>query len=198
MSQNYRTLDHYTIAHGALLNRRRASRPDQVTMADPALLVMTDLSENQAFTIDETATIDSANIKMISCGIRLLFVTESSSQIVGLITASDILGERPMQYLAEHSGRREDILVKDIMTPKIHLDVFRLADLANARIGEVVESMAQLGRQHMLVVETDENGQESIRGMYSTTQIERQLGMSIALSNRANTFAELGKAIAGS
>ncbi len=196
MTQQYRNLVHYTIAHGAILNRRHTNRPAQVTLDDSALQVMTDLNEHQAFSIDETAPIDSANNKMIACGVRLLFVTNTDGHIVGLITASDLLGKRPIQYLAEHSGRREDIMVKDIMTPKQHLDVFRLTDISNARVGDIVESITQLGRQHMLVVETNEAGQESIRGIFSSTQIGRQLGTPIELSNRANSFAELGKAIA--
>ena len=87
-----------------------------VSLDDPAILVMTDFNRLSPITIESSATIDSANQKMINSGVRLLFVTDHDLSICGIITSNDIFGERPVQYIKEHGGIHKDILVLDIMT----------------------------------------------------------------------------------
>ena len=48
---------------------------------------------------------------------RLLFVLDGDRFVVGVITATDLLGEKPMRFVQERGGTRSDILVADIMTP---------------------------------------------------------------------------------
>jgi CBS domain-containing protein len=167
--------------------------PQSVTRDASALTVMTDFQNKQAFRIEPTQSIHDANSKMIMCGVRLLFVTDSQNTLSGLITASDILGEKPLKYMSEHGGRRDEILVKDVMTPVSHLEGVTITALADATVDDVVTMMRDSGRQHMLVVE---EGGKSVRGIFSTTQIARQLGEPIELPLRATTFAELGQALA--
>ena len=158
---------------------------------DSALVVMTDLNRIKAFTVEASASIDFANSKMIACGVRLLFVMNADDVLVGLITASDLFGETPITHMQKHGGLREDILVQDIMTPRAKLKTLQMADVIRARVGDIIETMKDFGRQHILVV--DKQGDESnerICGLFSATQISRQLGIEINLSPRASTFAE--------
>ena len=158
---------------------------------DSALVVMTDLNKIKAFTIESTATIDFANSKMIACGVRLLFVMNADEVLVGLITASDLFGESPITHMQKHGGLREDILVQDIMTPREKLKTLQMTDVIRARVGDIIETMKDFGRQHILVVDRqDGKSNERICGLFSTTQISRQLGIEINLSPRASTFAE--------
>ena len=88
-----------------------------VTLDSPALEVMTDLEKEKAITIGPTASIDTANRLMMASGVRLLLVTEPLDRVVGLITATDILGEKPMQAIAQAPGRTySDVVVQNIMT----------------------------------------------------------------------------------
>lgn len=195
MNSNYRTLPFQTINQSAIINRRAHQRLE-VSMDDPATSVMTDLSQVTAFSIEPTAGIQSANDKMIACGVRLLFVADEAGALLGLITATDLLGEKPVQYVTEHGGSRDDIIVQDIMTPKSQLEVIYLRDLNNACVGDVVETMRMVNRQHMLVVNHDSEGREKVCGIYSTTQINRQLGTNIEPSLRVGTFADIGRVLA--
>ena len=196
MSISFRALPYHTIAEEAKINRRAHHRQTNVGLDEPASVVMTDLNEATPFAIEPTASIESANDKMIACGVRLLFVTEESGGLLGLITASDILGERPVQYVKEHGGARGDIIVQDIMTAKAQLDVIYLRDVAIASVGDIVETMKVFNRQHMLVVQHNENGLEIVCGIFSTTQINRQLGTNIEPSPRAATFADIERVVA--
>ena len=134
---------------------------------------------------------------MITYGVRLLFVSDGRGNLVGLITASDILGEKPMQYIAEHGGTRDDIFTQDIMTTSEHIDVLDMADVETASVGDIVETIKETRRQHLLVVEpTSKESKEVIRGIFSTSQIARQLGIEIDLTDQASTFVEFEKALA--
>ncbi|MEK6747885.1 MAG: CBS domain-containing protein [Pseudomonadota bacterium] len=193
----YKALPFHThLNSGASLYRPAHMLPRSVTAIDPASLVMTDFNITQPFTIAPSATIAQANDKMIACGVRLLFVIDAPSKLVGLITATDILGERPLLYISEHGGTRDGILVGDIMTAREKIQTLTMDDVNHASVGDIVETMKQFGRQHILVIERyADDTRMTVRGMFSTTQIARQLGETIEALPRAATFAEMELAI---
>jgi CBS domain-containing protein len=173
-----------------------AQSSNTVVQEDPAYAVMTDLNKIKAVTVDATASIDFANSKMIACGVRLLFVMNADDVLVGLITASDLLGEKPITHLQKHGGPRENILVQDIMTPHVKLKTLQMTDVLKARVGDIIETMKAFDRQHILVVDKlDGETSERICGIFSTTQISRQLGIEINTSPSTNTFAEFKSAM---
>lgn len=193
------SLSVFPLPADALIEHGDLNVPDRVRRGNPALDVMTDLARVQPIVIAPTASIVAANERMIAGGVRLLFVVAGESRLLGLVTASDILGEKPLRYLSEHGGTREQILVQDVMTPRDRLETLSIQDVARASVGELVETMEGTGRQHMLVVETDSRtGTTRVRGLFSTTQIGRQLGERLGPYTRAASFADLESAIAGS
>ena len=195
MINKFKALPHQSMKQDATLNHRMINRATNVSLDEPATVVMTDLNELTPFSIEPTASIDATNEKMIACGVRLLFVTNENENLIGIVTATDILGEKPVQYLKEHGGNREEIMVQDIMTPKYKLDVLNMIDVEKALVGDILETMNLLGRQHTLVVETTGKGKSTIRGIFSTTQISRQLGMHIEPTMRAHTFADVERVV---
>jgi len=128
---------------------------------------------------------------MIQRAVRLLLEVDQDRKVVGAITANDILGEKPMQAIAQRGIRREELLVRDIMTPQERLEVLRMADLRAAKVGHVVAVLMGAGRQHALAVDVDASGRQTVRGVFSTTQIARQLGVSLPPGEVARTFAEI-------
>jgi len=199
MTRSHKILPNHKIARNAKLNRRNLKRRQMVSMTEPAIEVMTDLAESAPYSISATASIDEANNRMITYGVRLLFVSDGRENLVGLITASDILGEKPMQYIAEHGGTRDDIFTQDIMTSAENIDVLDITDVEKANVGDIVETIKDTRRQHLLVVEpATDDSKEALRGIFSTSQIARQLGIEIKLTDQASTFAEFEKALAES
>ena len=64
------------------------------------------------------------------------------------------------------------------MTRQSEINAFNLLSVRNARVGHVVETLRQLERQHILVVEADpSSGEQSVRGLFSSSQIAKQLGV---------------------
>jgi CBS domain-containing protein len=169
--------------------------PARVRMDSPAIEVMTDLRVVAPVTIGPDADIDSANTRMIVNRVRLLLVVDTQSRVAGLITATDILGEKPMQVVQHRGCRHEEVLVQDIMTPRGHLEVLSLADVLAARVGNVVATLKASGRQHAMVVDDDDEGRQRVRGIFSLTQIARQLGLQIQAPEIARTFAQIEAAL---
>jgi signal-transduction protein with cAMP-binding, CBS, and nucleotidyltransferase domain len=165
--------------------------PENVTLEDPAASVMTDFKRVTAVIILPGDTVDEAHRRMIQRGVRLLLVVDQNRAVLGIITASDILGEKPVQAASERGIRREEILVRDIMTPQERLEVLDMGDLRAAKVGHVVAALKKAGRQHAMVVEREPSGRQTVRGLYSATQIARQLGVVIQTSEVARTFSEI-------
>jgi CBS domain-containing protein len=175
--------------------------PAPVRIDSPATEVMTDLRRVSAVTIGFDASIDAANQVMIDKGVRALFVVDDTRHVLGVITASDILGERPLQFAQVREIRRSELVVRDIMTPADQLEVLDLHEIARARVGDIVATMQLAGRQHALAVEVGEGagtGATMVCGIFSLTQIARQLGIPPGQTHDiARTFAEIESAIAG-
>ena len=68
--------------------------------------------------------------------------------------------------------------------------------LSRATVGQVVATLLEFGRPHLLVVEPGANPEtQRVRGLVSLMQVERQLGMQLPFTRIAGTFAEIGKAL---
>lgn len=195
MSRIYQPLSRRPLLAGAQI-QHPVPPGKAVRLDSPALQVMTDLRKIPAATIDADAPLDAANRFMIRRGVRLLLVADDRRQILGLITATDILGERPVTFAVERVVNRQDILVHDIMTPRERLEVLWHAELVSAEVGHVVATLKTTGRQHALVAEAGADGTgQTVCGIFSLSQIARQLGVTIASAEVASTFAEIEAAL---
>ncbi|MDP1716493.1 MAG: hypothetical protein Q8L40_00310 [Burkholderiales bacterium] len=96
-----------------------------------------------------------------------------------------------MQIIAQRGIRREELLVRDVMTPQERLQVLGLDELSSAKVGHIVATLKAAGRQHALVVDIDGKERQTVRGMFSATQIARQLGVTIQTSQVAQTFSDI-------
>src|SRR5213595_3776463 len=122
---------------GADAGFRRPLQPQspRVSAESPAAQVMTDLTRVAPATIRPQAPLAGANQFMITRGVRLLLVTDEGETVLGVITATDILGERPMLVATERGLRRDELTVADVMTPAEQVQVIALADVESARVG---------------------------------------------------------------
>ncbi len=196
MSMTYAPLPYSSLNSGVTYLRPRQQLPDVVNMASAASEVMTDLTKVALVTVGPCATIAQAEQRMIASGVRLLLVTNERNEILGLITTTDLYGEKPMLYCQEKGCKREEIFVRDIMTSQDHLEVLHYVDVVGARVGDVVETLKRVGRQHALVVEQNEGRQQVVRGIFSTKQIGAQLGIPFETTEVAKTFAEVEATLA--
>ncbi|MDH3689179.1 MAG: CBS domain-containing protein [Gammaproteobacteria bacterium] len=172
---------------------RPPEQPELVRLINPAVDVMTDFTYVHPVTTDPDMPIDNALELMKTAGVRLLLVTNEQDQIIGLITARDIQGEKPIRQLEETRTVRSSITVEMIMTRQSEITVLDMRSVQDAEVGHIIETLKQLERQHILVVEVDDNtGGQRVRGMFSTSQISKNMLQDISQDiPAAHSLAEI-------
>lgn len=170
---------------------------NQVGADSPAIEAMTDFARINVVAISGDALVDDANARMISRGVRLLMVVGKDEAVLGLITARDILGEKPMQIVQARGVKRDELTVSDLMTPVESIDTLYLSEVLNARVADILAALKKVGRQHILVEDNDPaTGLPRVRGLFSATHIGRLLGVPVLGFDLPRTFAEIEAALA--
>jgi CBS-domain-containing membrane protein len=151
-----------------------------VTLGSPALEVMTDLAQVRAAMIEPQTLLNKAEKTMIEQGVRSLFVVRDFPCVEGLVTAVDLIGEKPTQIVNQRRIHRQELCVADVMTELSMLDSLDYDELKTANVSRLIATFKKIGRTHLLVIQASTaQGPARIRGVISLTQIERQLGRSI-------------------
>lgn len=172
--------------------------PARVGLDSPAILTMTDLRQVAALTVEPNVSIEWALTRMREGGVRLLLVVNHDGEVCGLVTATDIQGEKPLQLQRELNLRHSEIRVRDIMIPREKLEFILMSDVLKATVGNVLETLRRSGRRHALVYDRDRrSGMSGIRGIFSATRLSRQLGIVFEPVEVAQTFAEVEVALNG-
>lgn len=155
---------------------RQSDSARRIALTDRAARVMTDFTWDVPVTVAADRFIDDALRDMIAAEVRALLVMRGEV-IVGLITSYDIQSERPLQFLnASGFTRHSEIEVGQIMTPWDDVPTIDLPWVTSASVADVLERFRRRRDSHFVVVEYAEQGGAFVRGMFSRTHIERQLG----------------------
>jgi CBS domain-containing protein len=190
------SLPTFRLARGTPLAQADLSSNSPVTLESPALDVMTDLTRVKAATTHPATTLRQAEQIMIYQGVRMLFVVTDMPSIEGLITATDLGGDRQMRLIHERGLRYDELSVGDVMTGIAALDAVDYERMRVASVGNAIATLKRLGRNHLLVVEgATSRTPRRIRGIVSRSQIERQLGTAISVTPIASSFSEIERAL---
>ncbi len=200
MFAEFNPLPEVPLSAGTSILQPLHALPERITLDSPALHVMTDLRRTSAVLVRSGDTVAHARERMRHRGVRMLFCVDIRVRIEGLITLNDMLGERPVLAARSQGTPVSELLVRDIMTPRANLEAFRLEDVEHARAGHVAASLRRAGRQHALVIEALADGAQAVRGVFSATQLARQLGATLDTRGEvveiARTFAEIEASLA--
>ena len=170
--------------------------PLRLSLDSPAVMTMTDLRQVSALTVEPNVSIDWALARMREGGVRLLLVVNHQNEVLGLITSTDIQGEKPLRLLRELNLRHSEIRVRDVMVPRDDLEFVAYEDILKASVGNVLETLRRTGRRHALVHDFDRHvGAQAVRGIFSATRLAQQLGINFEPVEVATTFAEVELAI---
>lgn len=195
MSKSYSPLHQYRISQPLAYFWPQQSLPEKLTLDSPAIMTLTDFRHVPPLMIEPNVSLDWTLLRMKREGVRMFLVINHAEQVLGLITATDILGDKPMRLSHETGQRYQDVLVRDVMTPCMDLDVIEMIDVLKASAGNVLETLRLSGRQHAIVVDTLEDGRTAIRGVFSASHLARQLDIQIEFSQVPKSFSEIEEAI---
>ena len=186
----------FRLERGTSLAQAQPTDSTPVTLSSPALAVMTDLTKVKAATTHPRTTLRQAEQAMIYQGVRMLFVVTEMPLVEGLITATDLGGDKQMRVVHERHLHYDELSVADVMTELGALDAIDYAVVRSAAVGNAVATLQRLGRNHLLVVEASTaQTPRRVRGVISRSQVERQLGRPIDITPIANSFSEIERAL---
>lgn len=191
MTKSFTPLAGHPFKTGTDIARPKQVLPEHVTLDDPAINVMTDLRSVSVLNVRAKTSLDKANAKMIRYGVRMLLVTDEEDKVCGVLTARDVLGDKPVLFLQQMGGTHADILVRDVMSVMRDMQASLLEDVRKAKVGNILAMLKVAGRQHALVVDNNADGSQTVCGLFSATQIARQLGVQIGTTEIAKVFAEI-------
>lgn len=195
-AQQFRALTIHRLKESVRYKEPYYLQPNSVYPEASALEVMTDLNFVPAAAVRVDASLEHAHQMMIDRGVRLVFAVDASHQVVGLLTATDVLGARSANAAQGLGVAKEALLVQQVMTPVEQVEVLALVDVVHARVGDIVSTLEGSGRQHALVVDREmPDDSLVIRGIFSASQIARQLGIAVKPGNLEHTFAQIDETI---
>ncbi|MDQ6639894.1 MAG: CBS domain-containing protein [Pseudomonadota bacterium] len=186
----------FRLERGTTIAQANLSNSAPITLDSPALDVMTDLTRVKAATTHPATTLRQAEQMMIYQGVRMLFVVTDMPSIEGLITTTDLRGDKQMRVVHERHLRYDELSVADVMTELANLDAVHYDGVRMAAVGNAVATLKRLGRNHLLVVEAaTSQAPRRVRGVISLSQIARQLGTGIDITPIASSFSEIERAL---
>ena len=146
----------------------------RVSLSDPARSAMTDFNEHAIVSVRAEQQVDAALDHMRHAGVRSAFVLdEARTRVLGLLTAYDVMGEKPLRHAQEMGTAREQVIVADIMEPTAQWSVLVLADVERATVAAVLEAFKRCRRTHLPVVADESGGRSRLRGVFSSAKLLR-------------------------
>jgi len=162
---------------------------------DAALSLLTDLHHSACVVASHQDGLAQTLHLMMRAGVRMVFVSGADGALVGMVTADDIMGERPVQRASSHLVPHRELTVADVMVPVTHWDTVELAQVRTARLGDIAATMHEHGLRYLLVTQ-HKQGQTMLRGMFSARRLEMAMNTTIEPDLHSRSFAELEQVLA--
>jgi len=173
---------------------QRPDSEENVDLYSPALEVMTDFSATRPLMVEQNTGILAAKELMQKIHVRLMLVIDSQESFRGVISLSDLSSVKVMQSRAGTGLSVNELTVAEVMTPRDALHAIDIQKIHRSNIGDIVATMRAFGDQHLLVLDSRRS---LIRGIISTTDISRRLHVPVDISERANSFSDIVRAVRG-
>lgn len=164
------------------------------SLTDPATSLLTDLRLAPCVTVDHRDGIAPTLHVMQRARVRMAFVTGVGGELVGLVTADDLQGERPLLCAMADHVSLEELTLEQVMTPLAEWQVVDAWQIEHTRLGNVAATMREHGLRYLLVVERSAQATE-IRGLISARRLEQALGIELGTRLHSRSFAELEAAL---
>lgn len=163
-----------------------------VNANSPALEVMTDFRRVSPIAVSRDVSLDEANRLMTLCNVHCLLVIDAQRHLLGLVTEAGTKGHRPLAAAYKMGIRPSELVVANVMIDK-HDDaeVIHMEDVIHARVGNVLATLKELAIPYCPVVDHDEDNNHVLCGIFSLSQIERQMGHEPHFVPIAQTFSEI-------
>jgi CBS domain-containing protein len=164
--------------------------PEKLSWNDAALQVFDDFQRHDPIMVSPNSTLAATEKLLTSSGQRYACVTNAQHKIIGIVALREFYGRRAMQLGLQAQIPRQDVAVKDLMTPLMQLPQVEYRQLLSARIGDAAATLKMKGHDFIVIKTGD-----VIRGVVSSLRIAQRTGESVNIYHSASTFAEIMTAV---
>ncbi|GEK11830.1 MULTISPECIES: CBS domain-containing protein [Pseudoalteromonas] len=165
---------------------------EPLSLDSTALKVVTDFTRRQPQVISKDVDIDHALYMMKNGHVRSKLVVDDDDNFLGVVNCRDLSGRKVLSVAQRKQIPREEVCVEDVMTTKDDLHAVSYDVVAKSTIGDVLETLQQLGLQHVLL-----SGADGLRGMISASDIARALHIPVSILQKPTSFKEIFDVISG-
>ena len=166
--------------------------PELVHLEDPAWSVMRDFRVESPTLIRPHESIDNALMEMKIQGTHILLTTDTKGNLHGIISTEDILGKKPITITQSRRIERQQITIEMIMSPINEILFIDTATVQSSKVGNIVNTLKKHNKHYALVVHQPEGLSDyQITGLFSTSQISKQLHMEIAAKESHYSISKL-------
>ena len=169
---------------------RRPEVRHGATTDAPAASVVTDLRHSAMVIADHLDSLDRVGELLVRAGVHMALVSDVHGEIIGMVTDEHLRGEAPLQHAVRAGIHHDELTVEDVMVPLDDWAVVDVAEMARARVGDVVETLRHAVQRYLFVTE-QVDGRPALRGLFSAHRIETELQSPIRSDGHAHSFAEL-------
>ena len=162
---------------------------------DPALSLFTDLHLSPCVIASHRDGLDQTLHLMRRAGVRMVFVAGLDGELVGMVTAEVLQGERPVLRASAHHVPHRELTVADIMVPVTQWDTVDIAHVRVAHVGDIVATLREHNLRYLLVTQK-KDGATVLRGLFSVSRLEQALNTTIEPDLHSRNFAELEMVLA--
>lgn len=169
---------------------RTKALPD-VTLFSSALDVLFDYRSVPPLTLDPNVTAEAAEIAMLYSHTNLQLVSDGQQNLVGIISLRDISGDKMLATAVAMGMSRQDLTVRDLMTPVASLPYVRYETLSRATVSDLVNILESRQQRYLVVVDQE----EQLCGLICANEIARLLGRELNILPVAHHFGDVFSAL---
>jgi hypothetical protein len=143
-------------------------------------------------TISPDAPIDVA-INEMRIRHQPMLIVQDKEQVVGLISFEDLVSERPLRMIQEKGLTRAEITVDLLMSTCDQVLTIDSRKLRHALVGHILKTIKDHSAYYILVIKKQRHGKHVIKGLFSASQIGRQLHLDLSaiLEKSPETIVDL-------
>lgn len=160
----------------------------------PAIEIMANFSNNTALMLFDDMSIEQGTNLLKNTHMSKALVRNEQEQFLGIVTLADLQSVKVLSTANQLGIARSDLTLAHLMTPKSACTGLQLQTVMTSTIGDVLETMQQVGTLYLLVIS---QANKEIVGMISAIDIAKSLHMPIQITPKPQNFKDVMLAVAG-
>lgn len=180
-----------TVSLGDVIHLCPQSLNDSLNLDSSASYIVTDFANKTPQVIEKDVLIDDALYMMKMGHVRSKLVIDHDDTFLGIVSSSDLVSYKVLHIAQLRNQPRKELTVENVMVKKEDLYAIDFTKVNQISIGQVLETLKDLGNQHVLLIDHKKH----LRGIISSTDIARALHIPVNINEKAHSFKEIFKVV---